>query len=58
MYLPPSTPPTETSIVIHPPDNFEGVYLPPFNEEIPPAQTEPPPNYLPPEPVSISRFKF
>ncbi|XP_055313280.1 uncharacterized protein LOC129574815 isoform X2 [Sitodiplosis mosellana] len=50
VYLPPPTPSTETSIVIHPPDDLEGVYLPPFHEEIPPPQTEPPQNYLPPEP--------
>lgn len=52
MYLPPPTPSTETPIVIHPPDDPESVYLPPFHEEIPPPETEPPQNYLPPETVS------
>lgn len=56
MYLPP--PSTESPIVIHPPDDFDmSVYLPPFNEELPPPQNDPPQNYLPPENVSkITQF--
>lgn len=55
-YLPPPTPSTEIPIVIHPPDDLE--YLPPFHEEIPPPQTEPPQIYLPHENVSEFSFKI
>lgn len=55
-YLPPPSPipSTDSPIVIHPPEDFDmSVYLPPFNEEIPPPENvEPPSNYLPPENVS------
>lgn len=59
MYLPPPTPSTESSIVIHPPNDFDmTAYLPPMHDELPPPEpVEPPQSYLPPETVSLLDIK-